>query len=454
MFTTPLAQLQQHLHRLHPRTRRLHLNTLTSLVSKAGSMCIALWLVPLTMHYLTPATYGTWVTISALSTLLTFLDLGIGNGLRNQLTQAVAMPNPALARQLVSTAYALFGSLQLVLLVSLLLLAHYVPWARVLHTSLDEPHLRRVVLIVAGAMALKLVLDLLSSVLLALQAAGRVSWINLVSNGLVGLGTYALTRLSPPRLDHLALVVAGSPLLVLGITSGLLYGGHLAAYRPSLAHIRFALAGRLLSLGYGFFVIQLAYLVVFYTDNLLINHFFGPTAVAVYATAFRYFSLASTLFSLVLVPYWSAFTQAFAQGDGAWMRQTQRLMYRLWAGLVGLVAVMVGLAQPIYRVWVGEAIQVPLSLSVSLGVLVVVTGWNLMASTIINSAGKLRLQLGYAVVSLLTNIPLAYLLGRTLGLGSAGVVLASVLSLSWGAVLGPLQARRLINGSARGIWNQ
>ena len=454
MNTSPLAHLQKQLRSLHPRTRRLHLNSLTSLVSKSGSMLVSVWLVPLTMHYLTPATYGTWVTISAMSTLLTFLDLGIGNGLRNQLTQVVARPDPALARQLVSTAYALFGVLQAAFVASLLLLARYVPWAQVLNSSLDMHHLRRVVLIVAVAMAFKLVLDLLSSVLLALQAAGWVNFINFLSNGLVGLGTYGLSRFSPPRLEYLALVVAGSPLLVLGITSGLLYGRRLAAYRPSLAHIRFQQAGRLLSLGYAFFVIQLAYLVVFYTDNLLINHFFGPTAVAAYTTAFRYFSLASTLFGLVMVPYWSAFTQAFTQGDVAWMRQTHRLMYRLWAGLVGLVVLMVVLAQPVYHAWVGEAIQIPLGVSISLGVLVVVTGWNLIASTIINSAGKLRLQLSYALGGLLTNIPLAFLLAKTLGMGSAGVVMASVVSLSWGAVLGPLQARRLINGTARGIWGR
>lgn len=98
--------------------------------------------------------------------------------------------------------------------------------------------------------------------------------------------------------------------------------------------------------------------------------------------------------------------------------------------------------------------SIGLPLTVSLGLFVVITGWNVPSTTVINSTGRLRLQLWYAVASIATNIPLAYLLGKTLGLGSSGVVLASVLSLGWGAVLGPIQARKLIEGRAEGIWNR
>ena len=81
------------------------------------------------------------------------------------------------------------------------------------------------------------------------------------------------------------------------------------------------------------------------------------------------------------------------------------------------------------------------------------TGWTLISSAITNSAGKLRIQLWYASASILTNLPLAYFLSKMLGLGSAGVV-ASVVSLGWGTVLEPLQARKLITGTTSGIWNR
>lgn len=454
MITTALAQLRYRLTTASPRTRRIHRHTLLSLASKGGSMLVSLWLVPLTMTYLTPTTYGTWATISAMSALLTFVDLGIGNGLRNRLAEAVGSHNPALAQQLVSTAYALFGLLQVSGCLLLLGVSYYVPWGQLLHSTLEGEQLRVGVLVVAIGMSLKLVFDLLSYVLLALQASGWVNLLNLLSNGLVLLGTYGLARFTPPNLIYLAWVVAGSPVVVLALSSVWLYGNRLRAYQPRWGQIRFDRARQILSLGYTFFIIQLAYVVIFYTDNLLINHFFGPAEVASYSIAFRYFSLASTLFGLVMVPYWSAFSEALVQEDRAWMGQTYRVMQRYWVGLAGLVAVMIGVSQPVYAVWVGNQVSIGLPLTVSLGLFVIVTGWNVPSTTVINSTGRLRLQLWYAVASIGTNIPLAYVLGKTLGLGSSGVVLASVLSLGWGAVLGPIQARKLIEGKAEGIWNR
>ena len=454
MILATLTQLHKKIGAIHPRTRAIHLNTLLSLVCKAGSMLVSILLVPLTIRYLTQSTYGTWVTISSMSSLLTFVDLGIGNGLRNKLAQAASNQDPKLGQQLVSTAYALFSLLQGAFVGLFLILVKYVPWPRVLNSSIDPDQLRQVVLIVAIAMAIKLVLDMLSSVLLALHESSWVNFVNFLINLLVMMGTYGLRQFAKPSLTYLALVVSGSPLLVLSISSWVLYQNRLRAFRPTFTHVRFRQAGQILSLGYTFFLIQLAYLIVFYSDNLLINQFFGSSAVAAYNIAFRYFSIVSTLFGLVMVPYWSAFTEAFVKQDVAWMQRTYRMMYRLWVGLVGVVSLMVLVAQPVYEVWVGGGVQIPFLLSVSLGVLVVMTGWNLIASTIINSAGKLRLQLWYASASILTNIPLAFFLSSTLGLGSAGVVLASVVSLGWGAVLGPLQASKLINGTASGIWNR
>ncbi|SFD22970.1 oligosaccharide flippase family protein [Spirosoma endophyticum] len=454
MILTALGQLQKRIATIHPRTRNLHINSVLGLISKAGSMLVSLLLVPITISYLTQTTYGTWVTISSMSSLLAFVDLGIGNGLRNKLAEAASNQNPKLAQLLVSTAYALFGLLQGAFILLFLILANYIPWSRVLNSSMDPHQLRLVVLIVAIAMAVKLVLDMLSYVLLALQESSRVNLINFLINLLVLIGTYGVSRFTNSNVVYLALVAAGSPLVVLGISSWVLYQKRLIAYRPTFTQIRFKQARQILSLGYTFFLIQLAFIVVFYTDNLLINQFFGSAAVASYNIAFRYFTITNTLFGLVIVPYWSAFTEAFVKQDVAWMQRTHQMMYRLWAGLVGVVILMVLVAQPVYSVWVGQRIHIPSSLNLSLGLFVVITGWNLISSTVTNSAGKMRLQIWYALACILTNIPLAFLLSKTLGLGSSGVVLASVVSLGYGAVLGPIQAHKLIKGTASGIWNR
>ena len=207
--------LRERIKNTHPRTRKAQLNTAFGLMIKGGGMLISLLLVPLTIDYLSKDTYGTWLTISSIVTMMTFLDIGVGNGLRNKFSEAVANQDTALARGYVSTSYAIFGAIQLLLIGVFLLIVRYVPWQRVFNTPIDTEQLQLVVLLTVVAMAVKLVLDILSYILFALQESGRAGFISFLSNGLILIGTYALTLFTDSNLIYLAAVTAFSPVLII-----------------------------------------------------------------------------------------------------------------------------------------------------------------------------------------------------------------------------------------------
>lgn len=452
MTASSISQFRERIRKTHPRTRKAHLNTLLGVLVKGGGVLISLLLVPLTIDYLSKDTYGTWLTISSVVTMITLFDIGIGNGLRNKLAEAVSRQDQALARAYVSTAYLIFGALQVTLIGFFGLIFRYVPWQRILNSPIDNGELQRVVLITAVAIAIKLVLDILSYVLLALQESGRVGLLNLVANVLILTGTYALTRFTTGNLVYLSALTALSPILVLLISSVVLYQSRLRTYRPALRVADFRYAKSLLSLGYKFFVIQIAVVVLFYTDNLIISQLFGPADVTVYNVAFRYFNAVTTLFTIVITPYWSAFTEASVNGDTAWMKRTYRYLQRVWLLFFVGVTAMVMVAEPVYTVWVGNRVTVPFSVSFVLGLSVVIICWNNTTVAVINGLGKVKIQLLCSLVAAFVNIPLAIYLGRELDLGSAGVMLATCLSLLPAMVTGTIQAKKLINGTARGIW--
>ena len=72
----------------------------------------------------------------------------------------------------------------------------------------------------------------------------------------------------------------------------------------------------------------------------------------------------------------------------------------------------------------------------------------------INGVGKIRVQMIVNVSMALVNIPMAYLFAVVLGFNAIGVVLASIVSYSISAVISPLQAKKILNGTAKGIWNK
>ena len=51
---------------------------------------IYLLLVPITLGYLNPYEYGVWLTLNSILVWFNSFDIGLGNGLRNKLTIALA----------------------------------------------------------------------------------------------------------------------------------------------------------------------------------------------------------------------------------------------------------------------------------------------------------------------------------------------------------------------------
>ena len=453
MKVTSLDVLRQRIRDTHPRTRKAQINTILGLIIKGGGVLISLLLVPMTIDYLAKDTYGTWLTISSIVTMLAFFDIGIGNGLRNKLSEAISNQNMVLARSYVSTAYFIFGVLQLGFILIFLLVFRYVPWQIILNTNIDGSQLQLVVLMTASAIAIKLVLDILSYVLFALQEPGRVGLINFLTNILILIGTYILTRFTDSNLIYLAAVTALSPILILLLSGIALYQNRLKAYRPAFQLVDLKYAKSLLSLGYKFFVIQIAVVVIFYTDNLIITQLFGPSEVTVYNIAFRYFNAITTLFTIVITPYWSAFTEASVKNDTEWMQRTYRYLQKLWMGLVAVVIFMIIVAQPVYAIWIGDRVSISFSLNLCMGAFIVISCWNSVTITVINGLGKVKLQLYLSVISAIINIPLAIYFGKHLNLGSTGVILATCISLLIGSVLCGIQANKIIKRSAFGIWN-
>ena len=77
------------------------------MIFKGGTILISLILVPMTLSYLNPYEYGIWLTLSSTLAWIYTFDIGLGNGLRNKLTEALALNDLKLARIYVSTSFVI-----------------------------------------------------------------------------------------------------------------------------------------------------------------------------------------------------------------------------------------------------------------------------------------------------------------------------------------------------------
>ena len=72
------------------RNKMLRNNILGSGALKSIGLFTSLLIVPITINYLDNEVYGIWMTISSMLFWIGIFDIGLGNGMRNYLTESIS----------------------------------------------------------------------------------------------------------------------------------------------------------------------------------------------------------------------------------------------------------------------------------------------------------------------------------------------------------------------------
>lgn len=435
------------------RSRKVFNNIVLSFGFNFFNFIFNLLTVRLTLDYLGKAEYGIWLTLSSILTWFGYLDFGLGNGLRNKLTEALTNDNLKLAKIYISTAYALFSSFVVCLFVIFICVYGFINWPAVFQTppSLSDT-VNKLVFLVFLFFLLQFVLRLITSVTTADQKPAINGLFSFLSNFLIVAFIYYLTKARSSSIVYLGAGSTIIPMIVFFTASIILFSKSYRNIAPSLRAIKLKYTKDLLGLGFKFFVIQIAGLIVFATDNLIITQLFGPQQVTVYNIAYKYFNYVPIMFFVILTPLWSAYTEAYINKDFVWIKKTVHRIIKIWFIISALVIVMVLIANGVYKVWLHSQIEVPSTLTILMGVFVLVTNWNNVFVYFINGVGKIMIQFYYAIFIAIINIPLSVFLAKNLNMGISGVIAATILCLITTSIWAPIQYHKIVNKKATGLW--
>ena len=118
-----------------------------------------------------------------------------------------------------------------------------------------------------------------------------------------------------------------------------------------------------------------------------------------------------------------------------------------------MIVIMMSLfANTFYRIWVGKEIQIPISISITMGIYVLIIAWSNIYGNFINGTGIIRLEVIFSIIAGIINIPLAIIFSKYLHMGIPGVILAPCICLLPGCIVWPMQAKKILSGKATGIW--
>jgi O-antigen/teichoic acid export membrane protein len=430
-------------------------NTFGLFVFRGLSFAANILMVSISLKGLGASYYGIWIALSSVGGWIGMLDFGIGNGLRNRLSESLAKDDHNLSAVFVSSAFFTLGGFAGIVTGVLLVLNSYLDWFSILNVLPDHGlPLKLIGSIVFAILGARLAAGLINAILLADQRPSVVGLIDALGSILSLASVYLLIHVSSCSLLTYTIAASYGPVLVLIVATIFLFATRYKTIRPRIRNFRLGTAKNMASLGLKFFLLQLSGLFVFSSAGVLIAHLYGTEEVARYAVAQRYFGFLLVGFGIVLTPYWSAYTQAYVLGEMDWIRSSLKKLRQWMAGLSIVAALMVFLAPLAYGYWISASTEVPQSLSLVFAVYVLLACWCNIHVNLINGVGKVQLQLLVGIANAVLFVPLVYSMTVLNLPGSTTVMLAVCILLVPSSILWPVQTAILLKRGDVGLWTR
>ena len=428
-------------------------NTLYTCLLKILSVVTSFIIVPITIDFVNAENYGIWLTLSSMVTWISFFDLGLTNGLRNKLTEAISLQKYKLAKTYISTSYALLFGIFFILWLIITLTMPYLNWVEILKVSTtNAPNISQAFIIIFSYFCLSFVLKIINIVLFADQRAAMASLIDVSGQVVALIVIYSLTLVTKGSLLLLCICLCMTPLIVTILFSIFLYRGKYKKLSPSIKYIKIKHIKPLFNTGSKFFIIQIATIIQYQMSSFIIARNLGMNEVTDFNIAYKYFGVLTMAITILLLPFWSAATDAYTRQDFMWLRNKikQYIKCVLLLTITGII--MYVCSGQLYYVWLKERIDISTTLSFWAMLYNIICVSSHPFVTLLNGIGAITIQLYVSLISPLLFIITATLLVQNTSLGASAVLIASIISNFYGFIIAPIQYRQVIIKHKKGIW--
>ena len=436
------------------RTVLIKKNIMASALLRGVSILISLMVVPATINYINAERYGLWLTLSSIIAWLSYFDFGFAHGFRNRFAEAVAKNDHMLARKYVSTTYAVLALLFATLMIITSIINNYVNWSSILNVSPElNVELRAVFQILIVFFCINIVAEVFSTMLTASQRPAASTAIKTAGNLISLIAIVTLTYTTEGNLEYLAIAFSGIPCLLTVIVSFIAFNkGRYQKYSPSFKQIDFSLTKNIIGMGGQFFLIMMCMLLIFQFTNIIISRELGPESVTLYNVTYKLFHIVEMVAMIILAPIWSAYTDAYTRKDFTWMKRSASKLEKM--GLITFPAlVLLTIISPVvFRLWLGDEVETSIYVSTAMAFFTFCKIMGAIYMHQLNGTGKVRIQLiTYVIIAVFAIPVMIYSCSQW---GIVGIVIVPSLAFFTQFIICRIQLNKIINQTAKGIWNK
>lgn len=414
--------------RARERQRRALLSTVVAMGAKIVSIGTQLITVPVTLSYLGTERFGLWMTISSVIAMLAFADLGIGNGLLNAVAKATGEDDNNAIRRYISSAALILSLVSIFLLTAFGLAYSHIAWDKFF--NIHSPAAIAEAGPAAAAFVLCFAFNIPATIVQRAQLGLQMGFVaNLwqVLGSLLALIAVLTVVHLHGGLQWLVFAFAGTPVIAAVVNGILFFGKSRPDLCPNLAAATSGSALEIMRIGLLFFVLQIVVSVTYLSDNVVIAHVLGASAVTIYALPDKMFSVIPMILTMMLTPLWPAYGEAIARRDEAWVRRILKKTLLVSLSISAVLSIaFFSFGEKILSLWTGREINIPVALLLGMAVWKIIEALGNTIAVYLNGHGLIREQVLMSVMTGISAIFGKFYLVQNYGV--AGAVWATIAS--------------------------
>ena len=426
------------------KTDGLLLNILSNFIFKGLGIGLSFISIPIMLKYLDKDNYGLWILILSITNWIYTFDIGIGNGLKNRLAESLSKKNEDEAKKYIATSYFFVTTISIIfLLISWIFLENIILTKLLNITYLSNDELNKIIFINIGFVCINFVFSLCNNIFLGSQK----SYLSSINNVLSQILNFIFLLLLFKIKENSIVLLSFSYGLGISISHIILTIYYFYKNKELLFNIKdivLTKARNIFGVGLKIFLVQIAGLIIFSTDNFIITKYTGIENVAVYNVVNKLFGIPTLILTLITAPIWPAVTKAFYEGNQPWIKDTLKKLEKLFLLLVLIVIVLILIAKPFIRIWTLNEIEASFSLIIVCGIATLLTCFSNIYSTLIFAIDiKWYLLILFASQAII-NVVVSLIAIIYFDLEVVGVVLGTCFSMLTNVFILPKSLKKMI----------
>lgn len=409
-------------------SKNLKFNSMLSIATKFISMGLSFIASPLILQCLGEEKYGVWTSLLGIVSWIYYFDLGLGGGLQNKLSTALAQGRNDDAKKYIGTAYAYLSKISGIGCVIGIILFLVIDIPGIFNYDTIGENVTLVLVVALIFACINFVAKLVDNILYATQKAGFVGLFGLITQ-VLWIGALVLYMITGNSQLLWFAMAEGAVNFIKNIIATIYVRVRFPQFKGAFKMIEKSYAKDIMGFGVLLFINNVGSLVLNTTDNLVISHYFGAADVTPYSFCQKFFSIIQAVFVAMVSPYFSAYTAAYAQNNAEWILRTLKKLWKVW-GLFTLFSIVgIFIFRPFAAIWLHKELNYPIGLIPLFAGYFILLMFGHTVSSFVNATYQTKKIIIPTLIGTIANIPVSIWLAVNVGMGLNGVVLGSIVSM-------------------------